>query len=240
MALTATRTSNGFEPIGHLFFASPNPRKWELTPNTAFSKGDAVILTSGKVAVAAAGATNVLGVMAEAYTTTTNPSAARTLGWVYDDPFTIYQCTFSDHIDGTATSGSTTTLADTVNIGSSADSRWVGALLYIYDGAAKGTLRTVTAYTNATRLLTWVGAAYEAVDTTSKFIVLGAAAAAGDVINAGKIGVDLKDENTIDGNATVDAEAGPLVVMNPGDNLADYIKELMLPVMFRKHLYRTP
>lgn len=237
MALTANRTTEGFEVVGNLTLGeTPNPVEYELTPNTAFSRGDMVVLTYGKVAKAAANATNVLGVMAEAFTTSTNPTAGLTLGRVYDHPFNIYLCTFSDHTDSTATGGTTVTLLDTA-LATSADNDWRGALLYVYEGSAQGCLRTVSAYTGASDTLTVTYPFYEAPTITSKYIMLGVGGAANnDVINIGKIGIDLKDENTIDGNATVAAEAGPLVVMKTP--LED-IKNLRLRVMVRKHLFNS-
>lgn len=232
MALTAFRATDGFEPVRHLKNQPIIAHEYELTPNTAFSKGDMVVLTTGKIAKAAAGATNVVGVMAQAFTTTTNPSAATTLGRVYDDPDTVFRCTFSDHRDGTATSGSTTTLADT-GLSTSTDDDWNGAYLYIYAGTNAGLARTVKDYTGATDVLTVEEAYPSAVDTTSKYILLGAGGSA-DVINVGKVGVDLKDENTIDGNATVASEAGPLKVEKI------YPEDLMMDVTIRKHIYKTP
>lgn len=234
MALTATRVTDGFELVGNLLALTDNGVDYELTPNTAFSKGDMVVLTYGKVAKAAANAANVLGVMAETFTTTTNPAAKTTKGKVYDNPFNIYKCSFSDHADSTATGGTTTTLIDTA-LSTSTDNDWRGALLYVYEGTNAGCLRTVTSYTGATDTLTVTEPFPAACDTTSKYIMLGlGGAAANDVINLGKVGVDLKDENTIDANATIASEAGPLVVMPTS---IEDIKNLILRVMIRKHLY---
>lgn len=234
MTLTATYTSRGFEPVAHLFGFTPNPRPYLLTPNTAFSKGDMVVLTAGKVAKAAANATDVLGVMAEAFTTTTNPSASDTYGLVYDDPFQIFRCTFSDHTDSTATGGTTTTLADTA-LSTSSNDDWNGALLYVYGGTNKGALLTVKDYVGATDTLHFEEAQPAAFDTTSTYIMLGVGSA-GDVINIGRPGVDLKDENTIDANAATASNAGPLVMVHTP--LED-IKNLMMRVLIRKHLYNT-
>lgn len=235
MALTASRTTSGFELVGHLFGAYTNPVKYELTPNTAFSKGDAVVLINNKVAKAAANATNVLGVMAEAFTTTTNPSDGLVFGLVHDNPFNIYRCSYTGHRDATATGGTTTTLVDT-GLPTSSDDVWNGALLYIYEGAAAGSIRTVSDYTGATDTLTVTKAFPVAPDTTSKYILLGAGLAAGENINIGTIGVDIVDENTLDSNATTASEAGPFIVMPTPD---DEIKDLMLRVMLRKARYNT-
>lgn len=237
MALVAERVTEGFEPIYNKMVGSaPPPVEYELTPNTAFSKGDLVVLTNGLVARAAAGATNVLGVMAEAFTTATNPSAKKTKGSVYDNPYNVYRCTFANHRDATATGGTTTTLVDTA-LTTSTDSVWNGALLYIYEGKAAGSLRTVKTYTGVSDTLTVEEPFPEAPDTTSKYILLGNGGAASDAINVGKVGVNIVDENTIDAGATTASEAGPLVVV--GLNI-DLIKNLMMDVMIRKHIFNTP
>lgn len=234
--LSANRTSDGFELVGNMMNVADNGVEYELTPNTAFTKGDMVVLTYGKVAAAAANATNVLGVIAESFTTSTNPSSATTKGKVYTNPFNVYRCTFSDHTDSTATGGTTTTLVDTA-LSTSTDHDWRGALLYIYEGTNAGCLRTVKDYTGSSNTLTVEEAFPAACDTTTKYILLGAGSVTGDdVINIGKIGVDLKDANTIDANATVASEAGPLVVL---PTPIEEIKNLMLRVMLRKSVFNT-
>lgn len=240
MALTATRTTDGFEPFYHFLGRPIIARKYLLTPNTAFSKGDMVVLTANKVAKAAAGATKVLGVMAAAYTTTTNPTADEVYGLVWDDPWIVYKCTFADHRDAAATGGSTTTIVDTA-LSTSADDVWNGALAYIYSGTNSGDLRTITDYTGSTDTLTVSEVYPAAVDTTSNYILLGAGLASGENLNVGTIGVDLKDENTVDANATTASDAGPLVIPSiDREALRDMVKDLILPVMIRKHLYNSP
>lgn len=231
MALTADRTTQGFELVGNLMYVTDPGTLWELTPGEAFVKGDMVVLSAGKVTKAAAGATNVLGVMAQSIAAVDNPSGATTYGRVYTNPFNIYRCSFTDHIDSTATGGTTTTLVDT-SLSTSSDDYWNGALLYIYAGANAGLKRTVKDYTGSTDTLTVEEPFPVAVDTTSKYILLGAGGS-GDVINKGKIGVNLKDENTIDANATVGSEAGPLLC------LEIYPDQLMMDVLIRKSLFNT-
>lgn len=229
MAYTASRATNGFELIGNLLNVTDNGKNYELTPNTAFSKGDMVVLTNGKVAKAAANAANVLGVMAESITAADNPTAGITYGKVYDNPFNIYRCSFSDQTDSTATGGTTTTLIDT-GLATSDNDYWNGALLYVYAGTNAGCIRTVTDYVGGTDTLHFQ-AMPAACDTTTKYIILGGAAAASDSINVGSVGVDLKDENTIDANATIASEAGPLAVL--GINPAN----LTMDVVVRKHRF---
>lgn len=236
MAYTASRTTNGFELIGNLLNVTDNGREYELAPNTAFSKGDMVVLADGKVAKAAPNAANVLGVMAESITAADNPTAGITYGKVYDNPFNIYRCSFSDQTDSTATGGTTTTLIDT-GLGTSTNDVWNGALLYIYEGTNAGCIRTVTDYAGDTDTLHFQ-AMPAACDTTSKYILLGKAGKAGDVINVGTASIDLKNENTIDANAAVidaetSAEKGPLAALaiNPAN--------LTMDVLIRKHLFNT-
>ena len=229
MALTATYSTVGFEPVGHLFGHAPNPVKVLLTPNTAFTRGDMVVLTNSKVAAAAQGATNVLGVMARSYTTTENPSAADTYGEVYVDPFIIYRCTFADHTDSTATSGTTTTLVDTA-LSTSADDNWNGASVYIYEGTNAGILTTVKDYTGSTDTLTFEDVLPAACDTTTKYIMLGVGTENNNIFPF-QVGVDLKDANTIDANATCASEGGPLVMM---PTPKEEIKNLIMRVMLRK------
>lgn len=235
MTLTANRTSLGFELVGNLLGLQDNGEYRELTPNTALSRGAMVVLTYNLVAAAAAGAIDVLGVLAAPYTTLTNPTADRTDGLVYTNPYNIYRCTFSDHRDATATGGSTTTLVDTA-LSTSTDNDWRGAMLYIYSGTNAGSLRTVSGYTGSSDTLTVVKPYPVACDTTSKYIMLGLGAVSGNnVVNIGGFGVDLKSSVLIDANATIASEAGPLIVM---PTPLEEIKNLMLRVMIRRHIYQ--
>jgi hypothetical protein len=229
MAYTAPRTSRGFEKIGAYFGPDTAPHLWPLTPNTDFKKGDMVVLTNGLVAKAAANATNVLGVMAQSYTTADNPAGKITYGYVDDNPFNVYRCSFADHRDASATGGTATTLIDTA-LSTSSDDVWNGAYLYIYEGPGAGDKRIVKDYTGLTDILT-VEEPFSATPTTeTKYILLGEAGAAGDVIFQGAFGVDLKDENTIDANAANKDGDGPLVVLGIEP------ENLMMTVMIREHL----
>ena len=231
MAYTASRTSIGFEFVRNIMLGQrPNPHKYELTPNLALEIGDMVVLTNGKVAKATSSSTTgLLGVMAEAFTTSTNPTAGLTLGLVEDNPFNIYRVTFCDHSDRTATGGSTTTLVDT-DLSTSTNDFWNGALLYIYEGTNKGCVRTVSDYAGDTDTLTVTYPFPAAIDTTSKYVLLGLAGEANDVINRGSRGLVLKDEARVDANAGVISSTvlvGPLVCMRV------YPELLMMDVMIR-------
>lgn len=223
MTLAATKATIGFELVRNPMHVNPVP--YELTPNTAFVKGDMVVDSAGKIAAAAANATNVRGVMAASYTTTDNPAGARTFGLVWDHPDMVFRCTFSDQRDSTCTGGTTTTAVDSGISGS--DDDWNGAYFYCYQGTNAGYVGTVKDYTATSGTFTFEKAAPAAFDTTSKYILLGAA---GGIINVGSIGVNLKDANTVDGNATTAAEAGPL------ECLAIYPKDLMMDVRIKKHV----
>lgn len=229
MALTATRTTQGFELVRNLLGFAPNAVPYELTPSEAFVTGDMVVLTNGKVTKAAAGATNVLGVMAE---TVTADATDVTKGLVHDNPFNVYRCTFAGHRDAAATGGTTTTLLDTA-LSTSTDNVWRSGLVYVYTGPGAGSIRTISAYTGASDTLTVIDPFPAAPTTASSYILLGAGGAANDAINVGKIGVDLTDANTINGAGTTVSEAGPLVVtaIDPAN--------LMMDVLIRKHLYNT-
>lgn len=232
MAYTAPRTSQGFELIGNMFGPAPNPNRYPLTPNTAFKKGDMVVLTGGMVAKAAANAANVLGVMARSYTAAENPAGKITFGVVHDNPFNIYRATFVDHRDAAATGGTATTLIDT-ELTTSENDVWNGAYLYIYEGPGAGDMRIVKDYVGATDVL-HVEEPFSATPTTAtKYILLGEAGAAGDVINVGSIGVNLKDEKSIDANAANKDDDGPLAV-----KAIDPVN-LMMTVIIRKHIFNT-
>uniref|UniRef100_A0A6M3IHD9 Putative tail protein n=1 Tax=viral metagenome TaxID=1070528 RepID=A0A6M3IHD9_9ZZZZ len=225
MAYTATRTTTGFELLYNLMNQPDLGVPRELTPSLAVVKGDMLVLTLNKVAKAAAGAVNVLGVAAESKTA---HATTKTTVLVHENPANVYRCTFSDHLDSTATgAGSTTTLVDTA-LADTANA-YVGGTLYIYDGAGKGEVRTISAY-NGTTTLTFIEPLYEATGATSKYILIGAAVA-NEGIADGTIGVDLKDENTIDADATILSEAGPLAVKKV------YPVDLMMDVMIRKHRF---
>lgn len=230
MAHTASRTSIGFEPIYNKTVTTiPNPVAYELTPSTTFAKGDMVVLTSGKLALAASGSvTNIVGVMAESIV---SHATEINYGKVYDHPDNVYRCTFVDPKDGTATAGGTDNLIDT-NLGTSSNDVWNGALLYIYAGTNAGCMRTVSDYVGADDKLVVTAPFPAAIDTTSKYILLGVGTAAGDVINVGSAGIVLKDEDAIDANAsniTSSAEVGPLVCVG-----VSKVADLMLDVMIKR------
>ena len=226
MTLVASRTTVGFERIGNRFDQPDNGTLWELKPSEDVAKGDMLDLEYNKVVKAAANADNVVGIAAESLEAhATDLTKIR----VYDNPFNIYRCSFEDHRDSTATgSGSTTTLVDS-GLANTADA-YRGATLYIYEGAGAGHARTISAY-NGTDTLTWIDPLPAATDTTSKYILVGVAAVADMGIARGSVGVDIKDENTIDASATMATEAGPLVVVQV------HPERLMMDVMIRKHLF---
>lgn len=230
MAYTASRTSKGFERIGNKFNLAAQANEYEMTPSLALVEGDMVVLTNGKVAKAAANATNVLGVCAE---TKTADATAVTKIRVYDNPFDIFRCTFADHADNVADSGTTTTIVDT-ELSMSADSDCLGAYLWFYEGPNKGQARTVSGFAQASDTITFIDPVGTAITTADKYILLGECDEAGaSTINVGRVGVDLKDENTIDANAPVDAVDGPLVC------LKIIPEDLMMDVMIIKHLYNS-
>ena len=230
MAHTASRTSIGFEPIYNKTVTTiPNPVAYELTPSTTFTKGDMVVLTAGKLALATASSVDdIIGVMAE---TVTSDATSITYGKVYDHPDNVYRVTFVDQLDSTATGGSTTTLVDTA-LSTSSNDFWNGALLYIYDGTNAGCIRTISDYVGSSDTLTVTAPFPAACDTTTKYIMLGLGGEANDVINVGKSGIVLKDKDSIDANAGVlssTVKVGPLVCVG-----ASKVEDHMLDVMISR------
>ncbi len=230
MAFAASRTTQGFELVGNLMGVPDNGTEYEMTPSLAVVKGDMLVLTAGKVALAAAGATNVLGVAAE---TKTAHATELTKILVYDNPFNIYECSCSDMQDKTCTGGTTTTLIAQMDV-HDADDDHNGGYLYVYEGTNKGHGRTVSDYTHADDTLTVANPFPAACDTTTKFIFFGEGDDGGaSVINVGTVGVNLKDENTIDANAAVDNVDGPLACL--GIDGANAI----MRVIIIKHRYNS-
>lgn len=233
MALIAKRTTNGFELVANLAGFPANPVPFELTPGVAFNVGNMVGLTAGKVVKAAAGATNVLGVMAESVTAAENAAGKTVKARVYVNPLDVFRCSFANHRDATATGGSTTTLIDTA-LTAATDDFWAGALLYVYDGPGAGSARIVKTYTAATKTLTVEEPFPAAITAASKYILLGAGAAVNDGIHPGGIGINIQaSAASIDAGATINAEPGPLAVLsiNPA--------ELTMDVLIRKHRFNN-
>lgn len=237
MTHIASRVSVGFEPIyNKTVTAIPNPVKYELTPNTAFARGDMVVLVDGKVALAAAtNVTNILGVMAESIAQADNPVAGLTYGAVYDHPDNVYRVTFVDQREATATGGGTDNLIDT-GLSSSTNDTWNGALLFIYEGTNAGCIRTVADYVGADKKLIVSKPFPASCDATSKYILLGNGAAVGNGINIGTTGIVLKDEKSIDADAANynSGEVGPLVCVG-ASKVTDHMLDVM--IMRSDHLF---
>lgn len=230
MAHTASRTSLGFEVIYNKTVTTiPNPVAYELTPSTTFTRGDMVVLTAGKVALATSSSvTDILGVMAE---TITSDATTLMYGKVYDHPDNVYRATFVDQLDSTATAGGTDNLIDT-SLSTNSNDVWNGALLYVYAGTNAGCMRTVSDYVGADDKLIVTTPFPSACDTTTKYIMLGDGSAATSVINVGSTGIVLKDEDSIDANASNKnngADVGPLVCVG-----VSKVADLMLDVMIKR------
>lgn len=239
MTHVAKRTTVGFEPSYNKNGFSPNPVPYELTPNTAFSKGDMVVLTGGKVAKAAAGSVaGLLGVMAHSVAQAANPADKITYGLVYDNPDMVYKVSIADARNYTATGGNANKLTVTAADGglTTADV-FNGGMLYVYEGKNKGAIRTITDYAAAANVATFtVTAPFDVqCDTTTKFVICGGGSEANDAINVGTSGILLKDSQRVDGDADIlDSAAlvGPLVCV------AMDLENLTMDVMIRrsKHL----
>jgi hypothetical protein len=230
MSFTASKTTKGFELVGNKLGIPDNGVKYEMTPSLAVKEGDMLIMTNSKAALAVAGSADILGVAAE--TKTAHATDYNEI-LVYDNPFNIYECSCSDMQDKTCTGGSTTTLVAQMAVHDTNDDH-NGGFLHIYEGTNKGHSRTVSDYTHADDTLTVVDPFPAACDTTTKFIFFGEGEEAGaSTINVGTVGVNLKDENTIDADAAVDAVDGPLVCL--GFDAGNAI----MRVMIIKHRYNS-
>jgi hypothetical protein len=237
MTLLANRTTAGFEPIYNKSLGPvPNPVEYLLTPGVAYACGEMVTITDGKLAKVAAGvAINIIGVMAESITAAENVSGVSVYGAVYDHPDNVYRCSFADQYDAAATGGTLTTLVDST-LAPATDDFLNGALIYVYEGPAAGSIRTVADYTGSSHTLTVTTPFPVAPTTASKYILLGLGSEANDVINVGLGGIQLKDTKTIDANAarlTSTVKQGPLVCVdiNPAD--------LTMDVMVRRSVHFT-
>lgn len=233
MAHTAKRISIGFEPIYNKTVTTiPNAVKYELKPDTAFAKGEMVALANGRIQPAvAASVANIVGVMAHAVAKDDNPSAGLTFGAVYDHPDNVYRATFVDHRDAVATGGTTAQLADSTL--TTTNDFFNGAALYIYEGPAAGSLRTVNDTVAIGGILAVSNPFPVAPTAESKYILLGGGSEDGDYINVGFGGILLKDSKTIDANAdaftAATGKAGPLVCVGLSS-----IADLMMDVMIRR------
>ncbi len=221
------RQTVGFEPAGSITGFPRNPVKYELTPNVAFAKGDMVVLTNSKVALAAAGdVTGLLGVMAETIAQADNPADELTYGLVYDDPNRIYRVTIDIPADcrfdanGGAGDGTTVTALGAQTTANT----WRGSLLYVYEGTNAGCVRTVSEFAGdgTTETFTVTFPFPQQCDATTRFIVLGDDDAADRPINVGSW-VLLNDESEVDGNG--DPRTAPLWVraIYPPDKKMDVV-----------------
>lgn len=248
MAYVAPRVSQGFEYIGNLMQApGEDPQSFELTPNTAFTMGNAVYIPAsgsagaGKVTNCSGStpASGILGIIpANIFTATptqgvttqpVNTSTALVTSQIMTNRYNIYRVTFSGHIDSTATSGSTTTLADTVGL-TSGTNFYAGGAIYIYAGTNAGQIRTISS--QATQTLTWINPMPAPIDTTSKYILLpGAGSSAYTGINVGSY-VQLATGSA----STIAVNANPTA---PGQFVVKAIEfnNLMLQVMLTQPLY---
>lgn len=144
MSYSADRTTTGFEWLYNLAGHAPNPVPYELKPDTEFKKGVLVVVDDGLVEPAD-NTTNitedVLGVMAEEIKQADNPSDKVTYGRVYTNPLDVFRVSVTGQNDVTADGGSSTVFETASNIHDDLK----GATMYVYEGDAKGTVRTISA-----------------------------------------------------------------------------------------------
>lgn len=195
MALTATNTV-GFEAKYNKAGFPTNPVDYELKPNTAFSKGQLAYMPMGNSGeqrvtpltstVTVNGTNPIVGVMAETFTTTTNPTSSKTFGRVYDNPFNIYRVSFANHYDGTASASTVATQLKS-GVGSTGANSLKGALVHIYEGPGEGDIRTISSDTTAGVIT--VAPSFSSTPTTAtKFIVMASSAFNAAGYNVGTIG----------------------------------------------------
>ncbi len=186
MSYKVTET-NGFEYRYNKAGFAPNPVAYEATTGD-YTKGQLISVSNGlaKSAPTTANAVDLLvGVCAEKKTVS---SSDRTL-LVLDNPMNVYECSIhklttaiNGYIDTAAQKTSTADNVidlDGVTAGGSTGAL-KGAMLYVYDGPAKGDVRTITDSTTASNSRMTVNANFSATPTTATKVVVTA-----DVTTAG-------------------------------------------------------
>ncbi len=124
---------------------------------------------------------------------------------VYDSPYSVYECTFENHEDiKEDIEGDDNDLKKvTIPLSSSGNANsLVGAVLYIYDGPAKGDIRTVTANSSASNTELTVNEEFSQKPTGDSKMILVAKHDGSDDFDISKIG----SLNGITDNAKIDVE----------------------------------
>lgn len=248
MALTAT-ASQGFQ--SHKTIAEGCTILLPGDPGVTFAEGDLVIVTNGVLVLATDSAEAVARVAKSVVcpAATTGFPAPRELDYCNFDgdsknlalipvePLVaagtkVLKATFKNHYDDTVVSYTANTRAIACTTGMGADDRPNGGILYVYEGTGAGQVNVVEDYDHtggAAELLLICHRAFDvALDSTSKFIVVGGEAAADrGVTFLGR--VDVADEDEID--ASDGANDGKLVVFLDFREADDFCKNLMLPVV---------
>ncbi len=206
MSYTAERTTTGFERVYNIAGFSTNPVPYELKGNEAFAKGALVVIDDGLLDVADANTTSkVVGVMAEEVKQADNPNDEVTYGMVYDNPLDVFRVSVADHVDATATGGTTTRFNSAGNLNADME----GSVIYIYEGPSKGSVRTIS---NSHGDYVDVYEPFpETITTASKAVVLGEDGASG-AIYIGKDGV-FADATGLKLNCDKAPNNGPLTVV---------------------------
>jgi hypothetical protein len=215
MAFSAGRTTQGFEFAYNLDNnAQGNPefiKEYPSLPNVAFTKGDAVLLTTGCVDLSdSLNATSVLGVVEKTQAAVTygagllpvriNPSAVYCVSVVGVNEETVSAATSAQQLQGVFEGVSSP----------GADDRPNGAYLVVYDGADKGSIYVVRDFTH-TGIYWYVDRPHK-MDTTSKIYWLGGAGGATPIGPGTEIDIVNGSPSTLDGD--LDPAGGPFTVVD--------------------------
>ena len=232
MALTASRTTHGFEMLN-----PPNSGNrmthCTLKSGEAAVKGDLVHFEVGLLTVGVAADTDFCG---RAEQTLTATAAGEELQFLDLSPYPVFLCTFTGHEDVTATTGGTTTIAST-SLSASTNDYYNGAYVYIYDGPAKGDCRIVTDFVGSGQTLTLDKATSQTTTTSTKFIILpGPVDGASKGVGPGSP-TDLSDANTIN---VAKNTGGLRVYPFKRSVMAEFLKNLTLPVIVADTFFSAP
>jgi hypothetical protein len=255
MALTATRTTQGFEHLR-------DTGKDEVIyvpgdPGDTFTRGDQVVSTVGEGLMDIAAA-NEGGQIGNVLQTTVCPAATvafpKPADFIPNDRVTsthlglvplrpnlpagvpVYLATFASHWDDTVVSYTAATRAIACTTGMTADDYPNGGLLYVYEGPGAGEVNIVEDYDHtggAAELLLICHRPFATTLTSaSKFIVLG-----GEAVASRGIGFFNRcegDNNNLLMNQG--ADDGDWVVYLDWRDAARYLRDLMLPVIHARYL----
>ncbi len=258
MALTATATQ-GFQL--HRRVADGEVLYVPGDPGETFTRGDTVVATQAAsgAGVLDAGADSSATVCGRVQMTTIAPAADQSfprpdkflprlrdaqsktlipISTIVAAGTPVYKATFANHWDDTVVTYTASTRAIACTTGMSADDYPNGGLLYVYEGTGAGQVNVVEDYDHtggAAELLLICHRAFEtALDSTSKFIVVGGEAVAHyGISQLGRIDADTVAKL----DAGDGANDGDWVVYADWSELGDLLKNLTLTVIPAEAIY---